>query len=673
MGIELNNDQIYAVYDLDNWWTKANDQVFEISGAAGTGKAQPIDTLIPTPDGEKKLGDLKKGNYVFNRYGKPVKILGVYDQGEKDAFKVTFSDGRSTICNDEHLWTCIELGKDKKTLTLRQILDRGFKTHNGKLKYAIPQSKGVYYSTKKFKVHPYDMGQMIINRDMTRIPNEYFYGDEQQRVELLQGILDVGFICLFNKDNKMEFISSIKELVKDVKSVFNSLGYSSSFKECTISAGNAKFVEYRLILDIPGIEILRFFKNRDIDETFVELNGSKEVYDRIYISDIENLGYKTEMRCIYIDDPEHLYLTNDYIVTHNTTLIRYFIDRLGLSYDNVMFVAFMGKAASQMARTGLPARTIHSAIYEYSEKIARDDDGKIIFKENGKPKLVPYFKLKDKLSKKIKLIVLDEGSMVDEKTAKDLLSFGVPVIVLGDLNQLPPVFGNPYFLNEPNVILKQIMRQAEGNPIIWLSQQVLADKELKFGVYGNSAVIPKKDITEFQFRSSDIILTGTNRLRYNINTYCREELKQIKNLDYPHVGEKVICRKNNWDLSIGDGIYLTNGTTGYVDGINRRSFNGKTMEMDFRPDFSKKIFKNITFDWNHMYAIPGYENNIETPFGYMYDKFEYAYAITVHSSQGSQWPNVTYMHEDFMRNPVDRKKLMYTAITRASDRITIVK
>ena len=107
MGIELNNEQILTVYRCENWFRHSSQQVFEIAGAAGTGKAQPVDTLIPTPSGYKKLGDLQVGDYVFNRYGKPVEILGVFDQGELNTYKVTLEDGRSTLCNDEHLWTVL--------------------------------------------------------------------------------------------------------------------------------------------------------------------------------------------------------------------------------------------------------------------------------------------------------------------------------------------------------------------------------------------------------------------------------------------------------------------------------------------------------------------------------------------------------------------------------------
>ena len=159
-----------------------------------------------------------------------------------------------------------------------------------------------------------------------------------------------------------------------------------------------------------------------------------------------------------------------------TTLILYLIDQLGLDLDQVLFVAYMGKAACRMALNGLPAKTIHSAIYKYEKVIARDEEGKIIYNENGKVKKVGKFVLKDRIGKGIKLIVLDEGSMVNEEIATDLLSFGIPTIVLGDLNQLPPVFGKPYFLREPDVILKQVMRQNEGNPIIYLSQQFLKVK-----------------------------------------------------------------------------------------------------------------------------------------------------------------------------------------------------
>ena len=355
-----------------------------------------------------------------------------------------------------------------------------------------------------------------------------------------------------------------------------------------------------------------------------------------------------------------------------TFLVRYFIDRINLKYDQVLFVAYMGKAASQLQRNGLPAKTIHSAIYDFKQVPARDKDGKIIIKSNGKLKLVPKFELKDHISKKIKLIVVDEAGMVPEEIAKDLLSFDIPVITLGDLNQLPPVFGNSYFLRNPNVILHQIMRQAEGKPIIWLCNEILSGHDLKIGVYGNSFIIPRSDLSDFHLKNSDVVITCTNRLRYNINNYMRETIKGIKKLEYPHIGEKVICRKNNWNKSIDDGVFLTNGTSGFVDYIYRDSYNKRTMKMDFRPDYTKSIFKNVLFDYKHLYEVPGQEEETTNPYGYFYDKFEYAYAISTHLSQGSQYPNVLFMNEDFTRDPEYRMKLMYTAVSRAINQIGIV-
>ena len=96
------------------------------------------------------------------------------------------------------------------------------------------------------------------------------------------------------------------------------------------------------------------------------------------------------------------------------------------------------------------------------------------------------------------------------------------------------------------------------------------------------------------------------------------------------------------------------------------------MTMDFRPDFMDRCFRNITFDYKHMYEVPGQDNLTNEYVEKYNDKMEYAYAITTHSSQGSQYNKVLYMNENMMRTKEDRKRLMYTAISRAIQKIIIV-
>ena len=281
------------------------------------------------------------------------------------------------------------------------------------------------------------------------------------------------------------------------------------------------------------------------------------------------------------------------------------------------------------------------------------------------------FTLKKKLFKKLKLLVLDEAGMVNKQIAQDLLSFGIPIIVLGDLNQLPPVIGEPFFLKEPNVILTKIMRQAEDNPIIYLSQRVLNDEPLQYGSYGQSNIIRKSDMNDFLLKEADIVLTGTNNLRNEINTIFRENIYNIKKLDIPQIGEKIICRKNNWNRCINDTIYMTNGMSGLISYIDMESFNGKSIKLDFQPDFLNKKFKNVVVDYKRLFSTPGkdYDND---PYSFTRDQFEFAYAITVHLSQGSQYKNVVFLNERMRFSKDDYKRLQYTAITRAMDKITIV-
>ena len=185
MGIELNNEQILTVYKCENWFRHSSQQVFEIAGAAGTGKAQPVFTKIPTPNGPKNLGDLKVGDYVFNKYGKPVKILGIYDQGFLNTYKVTLTDGRSTLCNNEHLWTVTYNGKTK-TMTLQEIIDIT-NTSDTFQNFYVPGCGCVEYSTKDFDVFPYVAGMSIGD---TPILYKYAYGDVSQRVEFIRGVMN---------------------------------------------------------------------------------------------------------------------------------------------------------------------------------------------------------------------------------------------------------------------------------------------------------------------------------------------------------------------------------------------------------------------------------------------------------------------------------------------------
>lgn len=215
------------------------------------------------------------------------------------------------------------------------------------------------------------------------------------------------------------------------------------------------------------------------------------------------------------------------------------------------------------------------------------------------------------------------------------------------------------------------MRQAEGNPIIWLSQQVLAGNPLQHGVYKNSAVINKSELNDFNFTHSDIVLTGTNKLRFAINNLYREKFNYCGDLKYPHVGEKIICRRNNRNHMIDDMIFLTNGTAGTVSYIDTSSVNGKQVVLDFKPDFSKHALKNLKVDYKTLMANTPLddENKVYNP---SMDLFEYGYAQTVHLSQGSQYPNVLFLNEQFLHGE-DYKRFLYTAITRASETITIVQ
>ncbi len=186
------------------------------------------------------------------------------------------------------------------------------------------------------------------------------------------------------------------------------------------------------------------------------------------------------------------------------------------------------------------ASTIHSLIYRPKGEEEVEDE------ETGIKNVSPTFSLNRKsVVSDAKLIVIDECSMVDEALGQDLLSFGTPVLVLGDPGQLPPVKGGGYFTeHEPDFMLEDVHRQARDNPIVDLAQQVREGRSLMIGDYGSTAkIISKADVTAELVLDTDQVLVGTNRTRRRYN----ERLRELKNFNgpLPQAGDKLVCLRND--------------------------------------------------------------------------------------------------------------------------------
>ena len=345
-----------------------------------------------------------------------------------------------------------------------------------------------------------------------------------------------------------------------------------------------------------------------------------------------------------------------------TLVCKEILNQLGLSTDYIG-CAYTGKAVLQLLKNEVNAKTIHKLIYDVVPTI----------KINPKTKreyLGFTFQLKEKLDRDYRLIVVDEATMVNDDMAQEILSFGVPVIFIGDRNQLPPVFGRSSVMDNPDYTLTKIMRQSENNPIIRLSQMVLKGIPILEGDYGNCHVMRHYELGPQLLHDYDQILCVTNKLRSAINDYVRYHIKGYPVGDTtPRLNDKVICRQNDWDVE-RDGYYLTNGTSGIITDINRSKLGSGYYIMDFHPDyFDPRVdFEKLEVDARYIKADYETQRSIQMT---KHEKFEYSYAITVHLSQGSEYPRVLFF-DSFFQDFETTKKAEYTAITRARESVDIV-
>lgn len=242
------------------------------SAATGVGKAIPNDTLIPTPDGWRKVGDIKVGDYLFGQDSSPTKVLAVFPQPEKkEIWKVTFADGRVAECCGEHLWEYFENGKKR-----------------------VEDTQTIYKRIKKQKA--------LKNNFSVRVNSPY--GNYIFTKSFVNSLLDIESKCIsFSRSRKGRATIFDKEFfcLKEV-TLLRGLGIIPQVTHMKNSF-------YRVSYSENDFSLLEKF-----------LNGEEVIAPTKYLKivDIKKTSQKTDMTCFTVDNKDHLFLMNDFIVTHNT-------------------------------------------------------------------------------------------------------------------------------------------------------------------------------------------------------------------------------------------------------------------------------------------------------------------------------------------------------------------
>ena len=340
-----------------------------------------------------------------------------------------------------------------------------------------------------------------------------------------------------------------------------------------------------------------------------------------------------------------------YAGSGKTTLARHLAEDVD---GDVLYGAFTGKASLVLRKKGcVGASTIHSMIYKPVEDPVSGITEFVLNHDSGVASAP--------------LVIIDEVSMVGEDLARDLLSFGTKVLVLGDPAQLPPVKGEGYFINaKPDIMLTEVHRQAIESPIIRMSMDVREGRGLVPGSYGDSLVIKRslmdKDSLGAMVLDADQVLCGLNLTRQNFNRRIRQLHGIAGEIEawHPVAGDRLVCLKNDKTQGLLNGGLWT---VGEVE-IKKSHFHMTVASLD-EPQAA-----HVKAKVAHQFFL-GTERDMDWRERKKSDEFCYGYALTVHKSQGSQWDNVMVFDESSVFRE-DEAKHLYTAITRAAQKVTVV-
>ena len=271
-----------------------NSNLIFLCGESQMGKAQPYDAKVLTPDGFVRMGDIKVGDVICGSNGGTQRVLRIYEQGEKDVVRFTMRDGSSAESSLDHLWkidcTVIQGEHISGLYTTSEIVDMfnsRSRRKGGIRNICFPICGSVDFNQKKeLKIEPYLLGVSLReHKEDDFIPKEYLFASKEERLELLCGILNINEIPQIHSVG-IDYTTSSEKLANDIKFLAQSLGYT-----CKMSKTYNSY--YRIYIKLGGKRLLH------------------------YLESVEHVG-KKNCRCLLVSNDDHLYITDDFLVTHNT-------------------------------------------------------------------------------------------------------------------------------------------------------------------------------------------------------------------------------------------------------------------------------------------------------------------------------------------------------------------